>query len=110
MRADLESKGYVIGKFPNNVDLELNRCIAAKSNRWNMRSMGFPDFFYYYPNFFGVDITFVECKVNGKLSKIEKEKAEWYLQRRYCSKFFIASKSIVNGKIHITYKEVKTNE
>ena len=107
VRKELESTGVIIGKWPNNIDLEKYKCHAAKTNRFNMRNMGFPDFFYYSPSHGDTRLHFVECKVNGKLSKIEKEKAQWYLIRGYCSKFFIASKSIVNGKIHITYKEVE---
>ena len=48
-------------------------------------------------------IIFIECKSNGYLSKEEKEKAKWYLENNYCSKFLIASRGDKHGTIK--YKE-----
>lgn len=48
-------------------------------------------------------VIFIECKINGTLEKLEKEKAKWYLANNYCSKFLIASKS----EKEIIYKEFK---
>ena len=53
------------------------------------------------------DIIFIECKVNGKLDKIEKIKAKWYLENNYCSKFFIAYKEKEGRKVVVKYKEFK---
>ena len=52
-------------------------------------------------------IIFIECKINGYLDKTEKEKAKWYLDNNYCSKFLIASKTKVKNRIVIEYKEFK---
>lgn len=109
VRKDLEEKGWIVDRVSNNVDLEENKCIVAKSNRFNMRSMGFPDFMA-YDNDADSDryfVTYVECKINGQLSKIEKEKARWYLKNKYCGEFLVASKSIVRGRIHITYTPIE---
>jgi hypothetical protein len=48
---------------------------------------------------FDFNVTFIECKTNGKLSKEEKAKAEWYLKNNYCSKFLIASRGDKKGEI-----------
>jgi len=51
------------------------------------------------------DIQFIECKINGKLDKTEKEKAKFYLENGYCSKFLIASKKLIGRKIEVEYTE-----
>ena len=88
-----------------------------------MMQTGFPDFIAYnwspddvdcgfeLPNrkWFRTKLTymviFIEVKSNGYLSKEEKEKAQWYLDNNYCSKFLIASKGKKRGEI--IYKEYK---
>jgi len=130
VRKDLE-KNWIVGKWPNNVEfsftldphVQVGKCIPAK-RRYNPFSKalsigtGFPDFFA-YTTFGGVNILhtelgeingyhcviFVESKMNGTLSKTEKEKARWYLENNYCSKFLIASKGDKRGEI--VYTEFK---
>lgn len=53
-----------------------------------------------------INMLFVECKSNGCLDKIEKEKAKWYLDNNYCSKFLIVSKKKVGRKVEVEYNEV----
>lgn len=107
VRADLQAKGWIVDKFSNNINLETDKCIVAKSNRFNMRSMGFPDFIAYKKcNYFNWKIIFVECKMAKYLNKDEKAKSQWYLKNKYCNQFYVASKSKENNKIIITYKEV----
>lgn len=82
VREDLESKGWTVDKFTNNINLDNSCFIPAKSNRFMSRSCGFPDFvaFRKDPNCWeceNMELKFVECKVNGTLSKIEKLKMEW---------------------------------
>lgn len=72
VRKDLEENYYVV-KFFNNIDLEYGSMIAAKSNKFNSRSTGFPDFLVFNNKGF---IEFVECKYNGYLSKTEKMKMQ----------------------------------
>ncbi|MFA5396814.1 MAG: hypothetical protein WC346_12475 [Methanogenium sp.] len=84
VRADLESEGYIISKWMNNIDLDKNKMIPAK-HKFNpfMRAMtfgvGFPDFVCI--NIISSEIKFVECKTNGKLDKTEKEKCAWYADK-----------------------------
>lgn len=71
---------------------------------------GFPDFVCYKPNYDEIehvmdyDVQAVECKINGKLSKIEKQKCSWMLKNGIFMKILIASKD--GRKIKYTeYKE-----
>lgn len=93
------------------------KCIPSKQGRFRKTSTGFPDFICYKKDNhinkkdnngkkeFLFEIIFVECKSKGYLSKEEKEKASWYLENNYCSKFLIASKTKDGRKIKIEYKE-----
>ena len=135
VRKDLEAKGWIVDRWTNNIELTINtksptfafekdkegvkvsmteyermegKCSFAKTNRFNMRTTGFPDFIAIKP--IGANpelyfIKFIECKTNGKLDKIEKEKARWYLDNNYCSKFLIAYKEMIDGKVVVKYKE-----
>lgn len=47
-------------------------------------------------------VQFVECKTNGKLDKIEKEKCAWLQEQGY--NIFIASKTKVKNRIVIKYE------
>jgi len=64
-------------KFQNNVDLDTKKFIKAKQKFIRGRGMGlgsgFPDFMVFDPK---KEIFFVECKTNGTLSKIEKQKMQ----------------------------------
>ncbi len=101
--------------------IQNGKLIPAKPGYFRMMQTGFPDFFVYkigfkkfinvisYPrhqrveNFY--EIQFIECKTNGYLSKEEKEKAKWYLENNYCSKFLIAYKTKVKNRVVVNYKE-----
>ena len=86
VRADLISKGWFVDKFTNNIyEGEIK---SAKTNRWMMRSMGFPDFIAWSCG----KVIGVECKCNGRLSKDEKEKCNFYLDKDLFSRIYIASK------------------
>ena len=122
-RVDLESKGWVLSKWQNNIETgndkkgwlvkDLWKCAPAKPGRFRMIQTGFPDFIAYklkdiaYEGFMPYEVIFVECKTNGYLSKIEKEKAIWYLKNNYCSKFLVASKYKEKNRVKINYKEFK---
>ena len=120
VRADLENK-WIIVKWQNNIQfdekilpsmtLRKGSCIPAKMGRFRTNQSGFPDFVCYKKLTEGVtnkeyqifyQVIFVESKSNGYLDKAEKEKAQWYLDNNYCSKFLIASKG---KKGEIIYKE-----
>ena len=109
-RKDLEDKGWKVSKYSNNVDLMFQISKPAKPGRFRMMQTGFPDFIAYKLRFnndiiSGYEIQFVECKTNGYLSKEEKEKAKWYLDNNYCSKFLIAYKTKEKNRVKVNYKE-----
>ena len=129
VRTDLESKGWIVSKWQNNVEFaddekdsslnktlqelkeynKIGKCIPAKPGRFRMMQTGFPDFIAYkekpISNLRTYEVIFVECKTNGYLSKEEKEKADWYLKSRYCGKFFIAKKIKVGRRVEVEYNE-----
>ena len=116
VRKDLESKGWIVDKWTNNVEFDpckegCNGCgnmHAARSNRFNMRSTGFPDFIAFKWGVDGckgyADVRGFEVKTNGTLRKEEKEKCSWYLDNNTFSKILIASKPKF-GMGGIVYKE-----
>jgi hypothetical protein len=77
------------------------KIVPAKSNRFMMRTTGFPDFVAYRFDKINYQIIFVECKSNGYLSKEEKEKAEWYLKNKICTEFYISQKDPDTGKVKL---------
>jgi hypothetical protein len=120
VRKDLESKGWIISRWNNNVEFiekvdgsfefgegevyNEGKCIPAKQGRFRKTSTGFPDFIAYkkediYRDRIIFNCIFVECKTNSYLSKEEKAKAKWYLNNNYCSKFLIAKKGKKRGEI-----------
>ncbi len=105
VRRDLESKGKIIDKWNNNVDLDKAELIIAK-RKFNPFSKavtigtGFPDFISFKHVHEGLySVIGVEVKINGMLSKIEKEKCVWYLQKKIFSEIWIAKKGEKRGEI-----------
>ncbi len=105
VRGDLEGKGRVVDKWNNNVDLDNDKLVIAK-RKYNPYSRvmtigtGFPDFISIKHIHEGVySVIGVEVKMNGILSKIEKEKCAWYLQKNIFSAIWIAKKGDDRGKI-----------
>ncbi len=131
VRADLQKKDWIVDRWTNNVRLDEEYCgiVPAKTNRFNMRNTGFPDFIAFHHVFWNkhkdiVDeilkftsfpyisdgkigdlknVIGVECKSGKYLDKIEKEKCKWLLQNNIFSKILIASKGKKRGEI--VYKE-----
>lgn len=109
VRKDLESKGYIVCKWTNNI--EDNKIIQTKmkfnpfTKRIMMASGGFPDFIAFFPILNSVNhktyVIAVESKMNGILDKIEKEKCEWYIKNNIFSKIYVAK----NGGTGIIYKQ-----
>lgn len=117
VRADFESRGWIVDRWGNNVELSYleidenivddyhTKLVPAKS-RFGLRTTGFPDFVCFklmIDNLY--EVYGVECKSNGYLSKEEKEKCKWLLENNVFSKILIASKGEKKGKIK--YKEFK---
>ena len=121
VRKDLEEKGRVVDKWTNNVDLSSKgdsgepaegKLIIAKK-KFNPFSKvmtigtGFPDFVsikHIHSELYSV--IGVEVKINGILSKIEKEKCTWYLKNKIFSQIWIAKKGEKRGEIeYIDFRE-----
>ena len=68
--------------------------------------VGFPDFIsikHIYGESYSV--IGVEVKINGMLSKTEKEKCAWYLKKKIFSAIWIARAVRVGRKIEIDYDD-----
>lgn len=120
VRKDLESKGWIVDKWSNNIDFKHQvgtLCPAKRKFNPFMKVLGigtgFPDFIIFnkQSNLHTIDgeklfkLRAVECKMNGKLDKLEKEKCKWLLENNIFSKILIASKGEKRGQID--YEEFK---
>ena len=111
VREDLIGKGRFVDKWSNNVDLEKGEIIPAK-RKYNpfMKALvigtGFPDFISIKPVEGGLySVIGVEVKINGTLSKEEKEKCAFYLRKKVFSQIWIA-KAVKNGnKVEVVYDD-----
>lgn len=112
VRKDLESKGYTISKWSNNVDLENKEIIIAKRkyNPFNKAltiGTGFPDFVaikHIYDESYSV--IGVEVKLRGLLSKEEKEKCLFLLGKKVFSRIWIAKLGEKRGEIeYVDFKD-----
>lgn len=108
VRIDLESKGWIVNKWMNNVDLSQRKIVPAK-RRFNPFAKvmaigtGFPDFICFKKNGDLFDVVLLEVKKNGYLDKEEKEKSQWYLENKIVSEIIIAKKGIEGRKMFIDY-------
>jgi len=115
VRNDLESRGWIIDKWTNNVDLEKQVLVKAK-RKYNpfLRALsigtGFPDFIGFKLIGKRYNIIGIEVKGNGWLDKSEKEKCRWLLKEKIFSKILIASKDKKRGKIKYINFEEKYNK
>src|SRR3990167_5239619 len=97
-RTHFENEGWIIARWTKQVDLTFPDCpklVNAKSNRFNMRTCGFPDFICYKELQEGgrtYEVIGVESKLNGYLSKDERIKCRWLIQNKIFSKIIISSK------------------
>jgi len=111
VRRDLEEKGKIVDKWSNNIDLDEGKMVPAKKkfnpfSRAMMLSSGFPDFISITKiHERSYDIIGVEAKINGILSKIEKEKCRWYLDKGIFSEIWIARAIREGRKIIIKYDD-----
>ncbi|MEK6757495.1 MAG: hypothetical protein AABX88_00050 [Nanoarchaeota archaeon] len=116
VRKDLEDKGRIVDKWTNNVDLPQNgessgegKLVPAKRKYNPFKKMlvvgtGFPDFISIKRIHEGAySIIGVEVKINGILSKIEKEKCRWYLQKGIFSQILVARAVQKGRKMEIEY-------
>ncbi len=111
VRKDLEKKGRVVDKWNNNVDLEKGELVIAKK-KFNpfLKAMtlgtGFPDFIsikHVHDRMYSV--IGVEVKMNGLLSKVEKQKCAWYLDNNIFSEIWIAKAVKKGRKKEVVYED-----
>lgn len=90
-RKALIQLGFTVDKWTNNIDLENEDIIPAKANpfnRFNRSGLGFPDFVAFaqgsansgHPTYI---VRFIECKLNGILSKVEKQKMNFLMSKNH---------------------------
>src|SRR3989344_4165830 len=100
-----EDKSFIVDKWSNNVDLNQSKIVSAKRKYNPFKKVmvigtGFPDLIVFQFIRDGIyDVFGVEVKMNGLLSKEEKEKCWWYLENKVFSKILVAKKSMKKGTI-----------
>jgi hypothetical protein len=97
VRKELEAQDIIVSKWMNNVDLDADKLIPARSNRFNMRSTGFPDFIIFSK--FTHRAIGLEVKSKGYLDKTERAKCDWMLKNKIFCEIIIAKKDEINRVI-----------
>ncbi len=108
VRKDLEEKGWVVNKWSNNVDLIEGKIIPCKRkfnpfNKVMTIGTGFPDFVCFSRRGDLFKVIGVEVKMNGNLSRVEKEKCKFYLSEGVFSEILVASKRKVGNRVSVEY-------
>lgn len=118
VRNQLESKGWIVDKWNNNVYLEEKKLVKVKNKflgpgKPMMLGAGFPDFVAFKlvrdkgKNY---EVIGVEVRGGGWLNKSEKEKCKFLLNKKIFSKILIAKKGKKRGEIeYIDFKEKYNN-
>lgn len=89
VRRGLEADWWIVDRWTNNViDGKLQ---AAKSNRFNSRTTGFPDFLAFSCG----RVIGIECKSGPKphLDRVERDKVAWYKRNAIFSSFYMATEA-----------------
>lgn len=131
VRKHLESQGWIVVRWDKNVEFNPGEIAGVKVSfprlinskpKFNpfthslmMNSSGFPDFIC-FKSFDGLwkgdwayTIIGVECKTNGKLDKIEKEKCQWLLRNKIFNKILLISPAGTKGR-DIYEEEITIND
>lgn len=111
VRKDLESKGWIVSKWPNQVEIENDRLVPAK-HKFNFFTKvmslgtGFPDFIGFRRECCpecvkpcGYSVIGIEAKSAGYLDKKEKEKVKWLLDKDIFEFILIAFRGDKRGQI-----------
>lgn len=112
VRKDLEEKGWVVDKWSNNFNLESGEVVTAK-RKFNPFSKvmtigtGFPDFVAFQLVGDYYNVVGVEVKVNGVLSKVEKEKCVEMINRKIFNDIWIAKKKKEGRNVVVEYIDFK---
>jgi hypothetical protein len=111
VREEMESRGWILTKWMNNIDLEKEKIISAK-RKYNpfkkamVIGTGFPDFLAFRRYGKKCEVIGVEVKSNGILSREEKEKCKWLIEKNIFLEILIAKKGEKRGKIeYINFRE-----
>jgi len=111
IRDEMERRGWIIDKWTNNVDLEISKIVKAKRKYNPFKKMlvvgtGFPDFIAFRKVGEVYEVIGVEVKMNGILSKVEKEKCRWLLKNDIFSEILVVKKGEKRGAIeYINFAE-----
>ena len=114
-----KSVKYILAKTKKEIkfgDIIFDKCIIAKRKYNPFKKMlvvgtGFPDFISIKHIHKGVySVIGVEAKMNGILSKIEKQKCAWYLKNKIFSQIWIAKKGAPKGVPSSTKKKDLSDE
>jgi hypothetical protein len=115
VRADLESKGWIIDKWTNNVDLQIRKIVKSKRKFNPFKKIfvigtGFPDFIAFRKDGEKYEVIGVEVKTNGWLDKSEKERAAFLLEEKIFGRFLVAKKGKKRGEIEYSDFAEKHNK
>ena len=116
VRKDLQRNNWIVDKWSNNVDLENGALTPAKKS-WKFnpfrkimmpsaQGTGFPDFIAFQKMNNYYKVIGVEVKMNGTLSKIEKEKCRWYLENGIFNEILVAKKVKERNRVRVEYVDV----
>jgi len=111
VRKDLEEKGWVVDKWSNNIDdgkvVPCKRVFKRFGVGMGVMTIGtgFPDFVCFEKRGDLYKVIGIEVKMNGNLSRVEKEKCVWYLENKIFSEILVAKKiqERKGGKIRVEY-------
>ena len=112
VRKYFEKKNWIIDKWSNNVDLEKN-CLKIAGNKYipgrgMMPGLGFPDFILFKKRDVGYQLVLVECKLNNKLSKLEKQKLDWLVKQGLRCFVAFNNDGEIGTREFLEYKERKS--
>jgi hypothetical protein len=113
VRKDLEEKGWTVDKWSNNIDLVEGKVVPCKRvfKRFGVGKgvmtigTGFPDFVCFERRGDLFKVIGVEVKMNGSLSKEEKMKCSWLLERGIFSEILVASKVKEKNRVRVEYED-----
>jgi len=111
VRKDLEGKGWIVDKWSNNIG---EGVVVAAKRKFNPFSKvmaigtGFPDFMAFQLMNDGLyRVIGVEVKMNGTLSREEKDKCRIYLDKKIFSEIWVASKIKEKNRVKVRYVDVR---
>ncbi len=112
VRKDLEERGWVVDKWSNNVNLVEEKIAPCRRvfKRFGFGKgvmtigTGFPDFVaLQFLESKKYNVIGVEVKMNGMLSREEKLKCSWLLEKEIFSQILIAEKVKEKNRVRVEY-------